>query len=93
MNRDHSVIFENAPKYCIMEFFFSNYEGYCISSKRFLPAIVDMLQLSHFSHVQLCDPIDGSPPGSPHPWQEWQVGCHFLLQYMKVKSESDGHLN
>ena len=23
--------------------------------------------LSHFSHVQLCDPIDGSPPGSPVP--------------------------
>ena len=23
-----------------------------------------LLLLSHFSHVQLCDPIDGSPPGS-----------------------------
>ena len=23
--------------------------------------------LSHFSRVQLCDPIDGSPPGSPVP--------------------------
>ena len=40
----------------------------------------------------LCDPIDGSPPGS-HPWDSpgnnIGVGCHFLLQCMKVKSESD----
>ena len=26
-----------------------------------------LLLLSHFSHVWLCDPADGSPPGSP-PW-------------------------
>ena len=32
----------------------------------------------------LCDPIDCSPPGSPVPG-----ACHFLLQCMKVKSESD----
>ena len=36
----------------------------------------------------LCDPIDGSPPGSP-PWdspgKNTGVGCHFLLQCMKVK--------
>ena len=40
----------------------------------------------------LCDPIDGSPPGSPRPWdspgKNTGVGCHFLLQCMKVKSES-----
>ena len=39
----------------------------------------------------LCDPIDGSPPG-PRPWdspgKNTGVGCHFLLQCMKVKSES-----
>ena len=30
----------------------------------------------------LCDPIDGSPPGSPVPGilQGTGVGCHFLLQ-------------
>ena len=27
--------------------------------------ILLLLLLSHFSRVQLCDPIDGSPPGSP----------------------------
>ena len=26
-----------------------------------------LLLLSHFSRVQLCDPIDSSPPGSPIP--------------------------
>ena len=40
----------------------------------------------------LCDPRDGSTPGSPHPWdspgKNTGVGCHFLLQCMKVKRES-----
>ena len=40
----------------------------------------------------LCDAIDGSPPGS-HPWdspgKNTGVGCHFLLQCMKLKSESE----
>ena len=41
----------------------------------------------------LCEPRDGSPPGSPVPGilqartLEWV--CHFLLQCMKVKSESE----
>ena len=41
----------------------------------------------------LCNPIDGSPPGSARPWnspgKNIGVGCHFLLQCMKVKSESE----
>ena len=37
----------------------------------------------------LCDPIDGSPPGSPVPGKNTGVGCHFLLQCVKVKSESE----
>ena len=40
----------------------------------------------------LCDPIDSSPPGSPVPGilqARTRVGCHFLLQYRKVKSESE----
>ena len=40
----------------------------------------------------LCDPIDGSPPGSPirdSLGKNTGVGCHFLLQCMKVKSESE----
>ena len=51
-----------------------------------------LLLPSRFSRVQLCDPIDGSPPGSPVPGilqARTGVGCHFLLQCMKVKSESE----
>ena len=41
----------------------------------------------------LCDPIDGSSTRLRHPWdspgKNTGVGCHFLLQCMKVKSESE----
>ena len=45
----------------------------------------------------LCDPIDGSPQTEAHqatlsrdsPGKNTGVGCHFLLQCMKVKSESE----
>ena len=40
----------------------------------------------------LYNPIDGSPP-SPSSWdspgKNTGVGCHFLLQCMKLKSESE----
>ena len=43
--------------------------------------------------LTLCDPIDGSPIRLPRPWdspgKNTGVGCHFPLQCMKVKSESD----
>ena len=52
-----------------------------------------LLLLTLQSCPTLCDPIDGSPPGSPHAWdspgKNTGVGCHFLLQCMKVKSESE----
>ena len=45
------------------------------------------------SCLTLCDPIDGSPPGSPVPGflqaNNTGVGCYFLLQCRKVKSESE----
>ena len=45
------------------------------------------------SCLTLCDPIGGSPPRLPNPWdspgKNTGVGCHFLLQCMKVKSESE----
>ena len=39
-NRDHSVIFETASKYCILDSFV-DYDGYSNSSKGFLPTVVD----------------------------------------------------
>ena len=52
-NRDHSVVFEIASKYCILDSLVDRY-GYSISSKGFLPTVVYMLLLSHFSRVRLC---------------------------------------
>ena len=42
----------------------------------------------------LCDPIDvWQPTRLPRPWdspgKNTGVGCHFLLQCMKIKSESE----
>ena len=42
MNRDHSVTFEIASKYCILDSFV-DYDGYSISSKGFLPTVVDIM--------------------------------------------------
>ena len=42
MNRDHSVIFEIASKYCISDSFV-DHDGYSISSNRFLPTGVDIM--------------------------------------------------
>ena len=42
MKRDHTVISETASKYCIFDSF-ADYEGYSISSKGFLPTVVDIM--------------------------------------------------
>ena len=47
---------------------------------------------SHQSCPTVCDPIQ-QPTRLPCPWdspgKNTGVGCHFLLQRMKVKSESE----
>ena len=52
------------------------------------PAAAKSLQ----SCPTLCDPIDAAHQ-APRPWdspgKNTGVGCHFLLQCMKVKSESE----
>ena len=49
-----------------------------------------MLLISHFSHVRLCATPQTETHWLPHPWYslgtKTGVGCHFLLQCMKVKS-------
>ena len=42
MSRDHSVIFEIPPKYCISDSFVG-YEAYSINFKGFLPTTVDLM--------------------------------------------------
>ena len=41
-NRDHSVVFEIASKYCILDSFV-DYDAYSMSSEEFLPAVVDAM--------------------------------------------------
>ena len=41
-NRDHSVVFQIASKYCISDSFV-DHDGYSISSEGFLPAVVDIM--------------------------------------------------
>ena len=52
-----------------------------------------MLLLSHFSHVRLCVTHRWQLTRLCHPWdspgKNTGMGCHFLLQWMKVKSESE----
>ena len=52
----------------------------------FMPAAT-----SRQSCLTLCDPME--PTRLPHPWdspgKNTGVGCHFLLQCMKVKSQSE----
>ena len=41
-NRDHSVVFQIASKYCISDSFV-DHDGHSISSEGFLPTVVDIM--------------------------------------------------
>ena len=64
---------------------FSRPQGVCPS----VPAAAKLLQLC----PTLCDPHRRQPTRLCRPWdspgKNTGVGCHFLLQCMKVKSESE----
>ena len=55
--------------------------------------VVLLLLLSRFSRVWLCATPRRQPTRLPHPWdspgKNTGVGCHFLLQCVKLKSESE----
>ena len=54
---------------------------------------LNFMLLSRFSCVDSVRPHRRQPTGLPHPWdspdKNTGVGCHFLLQCMKVKIESE----
>ena len=60
---------------------------------RLLLLLLLLLLLSRFSRVRLCATHRWQPTRLPCPWyspgKNIGVGCHFLLQCMKVKSESE----
>ena len=55
--------------------------------------VYSILLLSCFSHVRLCATPWTATTRLLHPWdspgKNTGVGCHFLLQCMKVESESE----
>ena len=52
-----------------------------------------LLLLSRFSRVRLCETPETAAHQASHPWdspgKNTGVGCHFLLQCMKKKSERE----
>ena len=58
-----------------------------------IPIKMLLLLLSHINHVRLCATPETAAHQVPHPWdspgKNTGVGCHFLLQCMKVKSETE----
>ena len=69
MNRDHSVVFEIASKYCISDFFV-DCDGYCISYKGFLPTVLDIMvtwvKFTHSSPFSFADSFT-------EPWAEGKL--------------------
>ena len=61
MNRDHSIVFEIASKYCISDSFI-DHDGYSISSKGFLPTVVDVMviwvKFTHSSPLEFTDSLN-----------------------------------
>ena len=55
--------------------------------------MTNLLLLSRFSRVRLCATPETAAHQAPRPWdspgKNTGVGCHFLLQCMKVKSERE----
>ena len=56
-------------------------------------SLYTLLLLSRFSRVRLCVTPETAAHQLPRPWdspgKNTGVGCHFLLQCMKVKSQSE----
>ena len=63
------------------------------SSTRFPILLLLLLLLNHFSRVRLCVIPEMAAHQAPPPWdspgKNTGVGCHFLLQCMKMKDESE----
>ena len=64
------------------------------SAMQLLAETLYLLLLSRFSHVRLCEtPLMAAHEAPPRPWdspdKNTGVGCNFLLQCRKVKSESE----
>ena len=86
MNRDHTVIFEIASKYCILDSFVYC-DGYTTSSKGFLPTVIDTMviwvRFTHSRPFQITDFLKCHRPLLPSPvWPLALIhGCNILGSY------------
>ena len=90
--------YTNSPLvYTVLLQCFSFINFSCLSpifhSKSFVDSLIAATAAKLLQSCQtLCNPTDGSPPGSPLAWdspgKNTGGGCHFLLQCVKVKSLS-----
>ena len=66
---------------------------YCLSHQGNPTKPLLLLLLSHFSHIRLCVTPQMAAHQAPLSWdspgKNTGEGCHFLLQCMKMKSESE----
>ena len=65
-----------------------------IETLKHYSVILLLLLLSRFSRVRLCATAQMASHQAPlslgfSRQEHWSVGCHFLLQHMKVKSKSE----
>ena len=82
MNRDHSVVFEIAFKYCILDSFV-DYGGYYISSKGFLPTVVDIMVIwVKFTHSS---PFLLLPSIFPSIRVKWVSSLHHLAKVLEFQ--------
>ena len=81
MNKDYSIVFEIASKYCISDSFV-DYDGYSISSKGILPTVVDIMVIwVKFTH--------SSPSLLTNSWNVDVHSCHLFL-FWSSKYTADG---
>ena len=102
------TVYELASKYLISQIFLTSWPqwdtaGWLVDLSNLLSSALTYVLLASSAAAAtakllqpcptLCDPIEGSPPGSPRPWdspgKNTGVSCHFLLQCMTVKSERE----
>ena len=81
-NRDHSVVFEIASKYCILGSFV-DYDGYSISYKGFLPTEVDIMVRGQ-----------GQQPrgATPHPRSGVVAEMSYHTPEVRAVAESSYHM-
>ena len=77
MNRDHSVVFEIASKYCISDCFI-DHDGYSISSEGYLKFLARQLRPARFERTAVTGKLSAAErnyPTSEVGAEAWRTPC------------------